>query len=533
MTSKRMIYAGIVLIALIAVTGGIYAFQVSQMGDDLPKTFVVGYTNDIRHLDPHLRQNVWSILVINQMYEPLFKYKYEPVSDEPWANFSVLGEYEGVLATSWENPNDTTYIFHLREGVKFHDGSPLDANAVKLSLDRMRELSPKEVTATSIASVDVIDSHTVQIKLAKPFAPWFSMMAANYFGYIVSPKAIQENGDEYMKEHAVGTGPFKFVERTPGTEIMLERNEDYWGDAPKIDNIRYKIVPDVDTMRLEIEKGTIHYTMYFLPNDWLGDFKSNPNINTMQYSPSDIYRAIHFMHSVPPFDDVNVRKAIAYSLDYDSMLQALGPVYRVWTPLTEFYGDFVNKDVTRYERDLDKARELLVKSGYEDGLKITLHYSPFQPEIKTTAEIAQQNLKDVGIELELKSYEWATMRSMVMDKSAGMFIWGGGGGYPDPDNPMFANFHSSQIPARNRSDYVNPEVDSLLERARSSTDKAERIRLYYQVQEIVQEDLLYVPIWGDAGYATARKEITGLDVGPSRGFQIFSNVEITAEISNK
>ncbi|MFQ6077158.1 MAG: ABC transporter substrate-binding protein, partial [Candidatus Bathyarchaeia archaeon] len=331
--------------------------------------------------------------------------RVNPTGEEP----TVLP----LLATSWEvSPDDpNTWIFHLREGVKFHDGTPFNAEAVKVNIERM--LNPENKAGgrsafTMITSVEVVDEYTVAITSDSPFMDLpgnlaYSVMCIN------SPTQLEKLGEENYYTYPIGTGPFKFVEHKKGEEVRLEANEEYWGGRPFLDEFVMKPIPETPSRIMALEAGEVDVAYHVPPRD-AQRFKENPDLGIEVLNPPSQRRIFVGMNNLwGPFKDVRVRQALNYAVDQQAIIDniLLGLTIPMDSPMPPSAACY--SPIMQYEYNPDKAKELLAEAGYPDGFKATLRYG--EGRYLLDSEVVQAvaaYLADVGVEVEVIPLEWGT-----------------------------------------------------------------------------------------------------------------------------
>ena len=285
------------------------ASEEARIKEEQRKTLIVGYAADPVVLDTVESTHMHDVDVMVNMIETLVRPKAPD-----------FAEIEPLLATSWEaSPDSMVWTFHLRQGVKFHDGTDFNAQAVKYNFDRV--MAAKHYEVESIEKVEVVDDYTVRFTLKEPFAPFLVILTFPSLS-IVSPTAIETMGEEIMR-HPVGTGPFIFDHWDEGIEVVLRANKDYWGGPPKLDKIVFKIIPEASTRRMELEAG--HIDIDYAYDARLTDmpvFMKNPDLE-VQGVPGQCSRYIGMNHAKAPFNNKLVRQAIAYAIDYDSIVEKI------------------------------------------------------------------------------------------------------------------------------------------------------------------------------------------------------------------
>ncbi|MBY6276870.1 MAG: ABC transporter substrate-binding protein, partial [Symbiobacterium thermophilum] len=490
------------------------------------KVLVWGRGGDSVSLDPIQVTDGESLKVTHQIYEGLLD--YAPGSTE----------VVPVLATEWEaSPDGLEWTFKLRQGVKFHDGTDFNAEAVKINFDRWRNTSdPLHVggefpyysymfggfdEASNIQDVIVVDDYTVKFVLKNIQASFLQDIAMVPFA-IASPKALQEN-PERLKDHPVGTGPFRFVSWTKGDRIVLEANPDYWGGKPAIDRLIYRSIPDNNARLVALQAGELD-VMDGVEPAFLPTIQATGQFDIIERPPMNIgYLA--FNTQKPPFDNVLIRRAINHAINKEELNTAFygGMGIPAVSPLPpSVWGH--NPNVPKYEYDPEKAKELLAQAGYgpDNPLKTELWAMPvprpYMPQPERIGVAIQNYLREVGIEAEIVTYEWGTYleKTGMGEHTMALLGWTGDNG--DPDNFLYVLLDKDNAvtpDAGNIAFYVNDEVHDLLIRARQTTDQAERTRLYEEAQVKIMEDAPWVPLMHTRVPIAVRKGITGYVPNPT------------------
>jgi ABC-type transport system substrate-binding protein len=402
-----------------------------------------------------------------------------------------------VLAESWEQSADgLTWTFHLREGVKFHDGTPFNAEAVRFNImDRMLNPDAKALAASAfnmIKSVDVVDEYTVNITTDGPFAGLpaqlaYSPMAMN------SPTQVQKLGNEDYHTAPMGTGPFKFVHHIKGQEVLVEANEDYWGGAPYLDAIAMRPIPETAARLLALEAGESQ-VIYNVPPRDAERYMNDPSLGIEVLTPPQ-QRSIFVGMNVKwgPFQDPKVRQALNYAVDKQAIIDniLLGLTQEMDSPLPPACACY--KSTMNYEYDPDKARDLLAEAGYPDGFEATLHYGAGRFLLDSeVVEAVQSYLADVGVKVEVIPLEWAAFQSAwkkpLEETEIEMFFVGWGNPTVDPDLGTYTYLEASWPPGLNAMFYSNPNLERLIPAQRAATDPVERCDIVEQIQEIIMED---------------------------------------------
>ena len=487
-TRNYVIAIGIVIVAI--ASAGVWYYTgiyLPQFKEERARLLTLNTEAAPADLDPALAIDADSYMIIANVFDGLTKYKRGTTEVEP------------CLATSWDIPDPTTYIFTLREDVTFHDGTPFDANNVKYSFDRVIELAgPPSYLFDVINKTEVIDTYTVKVTLNYEFAPFPSIMA-NPVASIVSPTAVEELGDDF-NENPVGTGPFKFDHWSLGNELVLIANEDYFGGPPKLEKAVYKSILEASARKTAIELGEVDVVVSgrILPAD-LPELENNPDIRIFEGVGVSI-EYLGFNMLKPPLNDSRVREAISYAIDYDAILSdaMAGFAERIGGPIPPSI--FSYKELPITQRDVSRAKQLLAEAGYSDGFDITLTYNIGSVERRRVAEIIRNSLEEVGIIVSIKGLDWESAIDEYLEMGHELMLNNWFPDYFDPDSYLFPQFHSySSAPyGANIFGLEDPEIDALIEEGSLTTDPEERLQIYWEAQERIVEEMpclfLYIPI---------------------------------------
>ncbi|MFD2706398.1 glutathione ABC transporter substrate-binding protein [Salibacterium lacus] len=493
--------------------GGETAESGGSSSDDL----VIARLSDAKGLDPQGSNDVPSSNVQTNIFETLV------TQDENM-------EIQPNLATEWEQTSGTSWEFTLREGVTFHDGTEFNAEAVKATFDRIRDeeiASPRAFLYEMVTEVNVIDDYTVEFVTEYPFSPLPSHLAHNGGG-IISPQAIEEDyammeeGEEpgtYLDENPIGTGMFKLQEWDTGNELVLEKNEDYWGEAAGIDTVTFQVTPEDLTRVGELETGAADIIFPVSPSDT--SRVENMQNASMYTQESLSLEYISFNTEKEPFDDKRVRQAISMAVNKEDIVQGIlnGAATEAVAPIGEQIFGF-SDDVEGLPYDPEKAKELLAEAGYEDGFSTTL-WTNDDRERQDIAEVVQQQLQEIGVEVEIEVLEWGAYLDSTAQGEHDMFILGWSTVTGDADYGLYPLFHSdNKGEAGNRAFYENEEVDTLLEQARREGDQEERKALYEDVMEILVEDAPMIYSHHDDYLAGVNDNVEGFWMHPNGLYQL-------------
>ena len=509
-----------------------------KSSSDASAVLVFGRGGDSVGLDPALEDDGESLKVCDSIYDNLVQYKDETTEVEPG------------LAKSWDVSDDELkWAFHLRSGVKFHDGTNFNADAVVFSLGRQffKDHPFHKVEGTykywkSMGMDDIIkdiyatDDSTVVIQLSQQNATFLPNLAMNFCA-IVSPLAVKKWVNDYFK-HPVGTGPFKFVEWVKDERIVLERNPDYWGGPPKLGKLIFKSILENSVRFLELKTGSIDGMDNVIP-DFVDDIKSDDNLKLLTQLGMNVgYLAMNM--EMEPFNDRRVRIAINHAINkkslVDNLYQGLAiPAKNPIPPPPAMWG--YNDSIEDYAYDPQKAKKLLSEAGFADGFKTELWAMPvprpYMPQPQKIAQAIQADLTAVGIEVRIVRYEWGTYLDKVENGDHQMALLGWTGDNGDPDNFLYVllDKNAAVKPAQNIAFYRSEELHEVLVEARRITDRAKRAELYRKAQEIVHKDAPWVPLVHSTQMAVFKKSVVGFKLHPT-GNKIFKNVWFDSSLKN-
>jgi peptide/nickel transport system substrate-binding protein len=484
-------------------------------------TLVISQQADPTGLDPEAVLNNSSGFVMATIYDGLVNYKLGTVEVGPG------------LAESWEVSDDgMTYTFHLRKGVTFHDGTPFNAQSFVKSLDRLKKTDPNSIYNTgpvesyidftygAVESYKAVDDNTVAFRLKHAFAPFLTSLAMVWNG-VVSPEAAIKSGKDF-RNNPVGTGPFVFKEWRHNDQIILEANKNYWGGAPKLDRLIFKINPDAQASLLALRQGDVHI-LADVNSQLVPAIKANSDLVLMT-QPGLAISGMGMPFDTPPFTDKRVRQALNYAIDKDAINKSLfqGLAVPMTSPLPEAQWSF-DPSLKGYPYDPAKAKSLLAEAGLGSGFKAELltynsarGYNSAGPEL---AVAVQGYLAKVGVDVSVTKSEMGSYLSQIRSgKYPGLFMVGWTGDNGDPDNFLYELFSSDNIPVGDTSRYKNPEVDAALRQAQQEPNHDKRVALYQQAQKTIMEDAPWVFINSLEQVRAASKRVQGYVLNPTQMF---------------
>ena len=467
-------------------------------------------------LDPRIGVDGQSEHIASLIFDSLV-HKNAQFNLEPW------------LATSWETPDALTYRFHLRSGVQFHNGKNLTANDVKFTLDSMRNgtvITAKAGALAHIGSIEAPDAVTVVLHLKTPDAALLWNLADGAIGIVPAG-----SGRDFAF-HPVGSGPFRFVSQMQDDEVVLERNDHSWQQAPAIQRIRFAVVPDAITRALELEKGSADVCINCLTADMVYALAKRPDLR-VDTAPGTNLNYVSFNTQDPVLKDVRVRQAIAYAMNRPLIIHSLWrdrarlaesllpPQHWAWTG-----------DLPQYPYDQARANALLDAGGWQrgaDGIRFHLAMKTSTDESsRLLAMILQQQLRAVGIALEVRSFEFATFYADISKGAFQMYTLRWLGGNEDPDIFRYA-YDSAMFPPHgaNRGRYSNGELDSLIREAGMSSDQALRKTDYARVQQILAAQLPSINLWYLDAVLVHTRRLGNIRISSSGNFDFLRTATVT------
>ncbi|MFL0583029.1 ABC transporter substrate-binding protein [Solibacillus silvestris] len=459
-----------------------------------PQVLVFGRGADSVSLDPGIVTDGESFKVTQNVFETLLNFGEQDTTINPG------------LAKEWEVSEDgLTYTFQLQEGVKFHDGTDFNADAVIKNINRWKGGKEEDFYYFNsmfkaegediIKDVTAEGEHTVVFTLSRPQAPFLKNLAMSPFG-IGSPTAFEAAGDKFG-DNPVGTGPFKFTDWKRNDSITIEKFEDYWQEGlPKLDKVIFRSIPDNSARLNELMAGNIDLADGINPSDG----KTVEGDSTLQLieRPSMNIGYLGLTNTRAPFDNKLVRQAVNYAIDKQAIVDAFfeGRAEVAANPMPSSISGY-NDAISPYPYDPEKAKSLLAEAGY-DGKEIELWAMPvprpYMPDGAKVAEVIQKNLEDVGIPSKIVTFEWATYLEKAKNGEADAFMLGWTGDNGDADNFIYTLLDKDNIGSNNYAFYSNEEVHELLIQAQSETDENVRNELYKKAQEIIHDDAPWVPL---------------------------------------
>ncbi len=478
----------IIIIIMVLIAGGLvfYAFGIrTPISQEATKVLVVGFTESIWGIDPANIRGFMGHLISFQIFEPLLRVEF-------LSNGTMI--IVPNLAEKWYTPDGTgkEWIFELRKDVRFHDGTPFNATAVKFSFERTIQGKQGEyfVLTPYIDRIEILDTYKVKFILKQPYMGFPSIVAGSNTG-IVSPTAVEKCGADFSTKCLVGTGPFKFIRWIPNEEIVLQRNDDYWNKSrlPRINLLVFKIFSDSRSLALALEQGKIDVAIRELLPEDKERFKGSANYKV--FEGPDIYAYFLAINLRNPYlNNTLVRQAIAYALDYDRIAK-LGYGFRIYGLFWkgQLSLDIVAEPQRQFIYDPDKARKLLMQAfnGSIPKISFKLIYNVgAAPHVTDIVSVIKSNLEDIGISVELVPMDSTRHISTLnsgKDFDLSFFVFN-----PltiDPDWSIWFNYHTEGSSAYQRFGFTNKTIDQLIMKARSEPDPEVRRNIYILIQNEV------------------------------------------------
>jgi len=513
---------GLVIYGIILVGLG----MPGHAGAQAPKTLVIAIAADQTGLDPQTVQNNESGFVMSTIFDGLVNYK------------PGTSEVEPGLAESWTVSADgKVYTFKLRRGVKFHDGTPMNARTVAQDLDRAinpdnpcyvlnRKVDTYDaftfgsVKGGDVVKMSVVDDYTLRFTLPKPNAPFLSSLAMAWTG-IMSPAATKQYNCD-ASQHPVGTGPFKFVEAVRNDHITVEANRDYWGEKPKVDRIIFRIIPESATRVLALERNEVQIVADVVPADQ-ERIQKNPDL-TLYVQPGLTILGVSMSNNLGPFKDKRVRQAMNYAVDKEAINKGL---YGGATTASQGMPPVLwgyNKNVEPYPYDVNKAKALLKEAGYPNGFTADMMVYPnprgYNPiGGAKLGEAVQGYLAKVGVQVKISQYEWGAYLARYRHQPwEGFAIAGWTGDNGDPDNFLGDLFEWGPDPNKARTNnsarHLNPEFEKLIQQGRETTEQAKRAQIYEKANEILHDDAAWIFINHTRQVRASRASVKGFQLNP-------------------
>jgi peptide/nickel transport system substrate-binding protein len=473
---------------------------------------------DAGQLDPHITSKTPDVALLQWMFNGLVRFK--PGSMDP-------KQMEPDLAEKWtSSPDGLTWTFHLRKGVKFHGGyGELAAEDIIFSLERARnpKISAFSSDFAEVKSIEAVDPYTVKITLSKP-VPFFLGVVCNYHGgFIVSKKAVEKMGEKF-KMNPIGTGPFVFEEYKSKQYVSAVAHKDYFRGSPKIDRIIYRYIPSTSSRELAFRNGEIDLFYGEREQRWIERMRGYKDTAVDVFHPGE-HRSLHLNMMIKPLDDLRVRKAIAHAINREEIVQFLGKdvAEAAYSVVPNGYLGHATEGIPTYDYNPEKSKALLKEAGLPNGFSTKVMITSVEPLLKPM-QIIQEQLRRVGIQVQLEVLEHATWHAQIRKDLSAMVLYGAAR-FPIADAYLTQFYHSKSIigtPTAVTNFSHTKAADKEIEAARSEPNQERQLELWKIVQQKIMDECAAVPVfelkqvWGRRASLVYGHELTGdLNLGPS------------------
>jgi len=468
---------------------------------------VIGATDEAADLDPHFQ----NALARQQRTQNIYSYLVQADKDL---------RIQPDLAEKWElSPDGKTITFSLRKGVKFHNGRELTSEDVKYSIDRIRDpnkASQGKALMASIEAVDTSDKYVAKIMLKEPDSGLLAAFASAW-GAIVAKEEVEKGGGSLGKSDG-GSGPYMIDEWVPNQALKLKRFPDYYDkNVAFLDGVTFQVIPEESAIIAQLRSGSVHLTL-LKDNKNYQVVKDVPNLDAIRGSRLG-FDYLDIDNRRAPFDKLEARQALQYALDRDEFLSVctsgLGQLISPVPPALKDY-TLDPKSFPEYKQDLAKAKELLAKAGVPNGFKTSIDIIPQFATMVTGAQVLADQLKKIGVELEIKQYEYGVWLDRFNTHQFEL-AWNVTGGNADPDPLLRSRLHSTV--GSNQNNSTDTEIDKLLEQGKAITDLAKRKEHYANVQKVLVQKVPQIWMFSGDLIHAMKKTVKGYESHPSSFFQ--------------
>jgi peptide/nickel transport system substrate-binding protein len=516
--------AAVVIIVIVVAAGALGYYYQTQQKPAVPKIVTYAAISEMVTLDPSTEFSN-SIMVLSNLYEPLIWYV-------PWAS----PHFQPGLATTWESSNNSqTWVFHLRQGVKFHDGTPFNATAVKYSIERTMTLGQGAAFIWgAVKQINILDTYTVQFILSAP-TPLDVVATASYSAWIMSPQvdnlakaAGYTNASMWFNAgHDDGTGPYTLTKWDQQNEVDMQKFADYWGgwQSDQVDTAVIRVVRDETVQEQMIKNGEIQVAQQ-VP---FADVQSLQTESSVKVYVSPQYQSLYGLlnNKKFPFNNTLIRQAISYAIPYQQIItgvmhgfgnQSTGPIPN---GMPGHFGD-----LPQYTYDLAKAKQLLAQAGYPNGFKILLTYLTGDSREEGTSELIKNSLKDLNIDVEIRAMTWIQQWTLAQGDpmtAQDMFIFYWWPTILSPYDFLFNMFHSETSVVYNLGYYYHSDFDQMIDKAYAleGSDKTQAYQLYWQAEKKLVDDAAALYLWDLTDVHIVRSNISGFQYNPAYTTVVF------------
>ncbi len=495
------------------------------------KTLTVAFTADARTFDPgSATRDYTGYAAAGAMYDALVQYERIP---QPDGTVKVdTTKIVPMLAEKWEfNEDMSEWTFHLRKDARFHNGDPVNAQAVKYTFSRYQKMKQAANTVLWLAKVTdegmtVVDDYTIQFKLTGPnplFLDYLQMLNL----MIQNPKPIEANGgvvegkiNEWVAKNDCGSGPYELVSYNPGVEIVFKRFEDYWGPKPKPEKLVFKIIPEESTRAMLLEREKIDI-MWWIPSKDYESLSKKKNLKVIG-RPTIKINYIDMNRNNPPFDNQTVRKALAYSFPYDAVIDEVlyGRAIQMTSPASEGSPGHTS-EFFKYTHDLEKAEALLAEAGYGADNPLSFTFQLGEGRIANNKEVAvtwQAALKKIGVNMEINVLPQAVHLDKLKAKEVDIFMVAWTSFVTDPWYQFGFLLGSDSF--CNYAEIKDEQLDEWIRQAAVTIEKEDRYDLAWKVQKYVSENDLWIYMFQPIADTAMNKKVMGFCLNPDDQFHV-------------
>lgn len=474
-TSVLVLFVG--LLVLMSSCSSDSTTDTSNGDNNESASAIIGIAGSVETLDPANHRDRTTESVLRNIFDGLVR-----IGED--------GEIEPLIAESWENPSPTEWIFKIKDGVKFHDGSDLTVDDVIFTFERIinegamgGETSPRQGLLGTLEKVEAVDETSVKFIFESPWPIFLKMLPHQQ----IIPKAyLEEVGDEEFRENPIGAGPFKFVEANLDDRIVLEKFEDYYGGAPNINFLVFDVIPETSSRVSALQAGEVH-RIHALSPTLADEISVDQNIEVKDINSTRAYMA-EMNVNIEPFDNVQVRKAMNHAVDMETIIESIFGEYALRLPGPMLTDSFAHNDELEfYEYDPEKAKQILKEEGLEEGFPLVIDTEEKNKEV---AEAIANDLRKIGIDASTRVWDLAVLKEMLLEGERQMYIGDWGNSSLDPYD--FLNPKLKTGDRGNYSGYSNEKLDELLETGEVELDELKREEIYMEAQEIIYNDAPWI-----------------------------------------
>lgn len=476
-----------------------------EADDETVQEISFASSSDAVGLSPIDTNDSVSAYMIEQIYDTLFVHNPETMEIEPH------------LVDSYEAVDDTTWSFKLKEGIEFHDGTPLNAEAVKYTFDQLLDeerAAPRASLLEPVESIEVEDEYTVVINTEEPYGPLLASLS-HVNASIVSPEA-DESGD--LMTEPVGSGPFIFESWASSDNIVVTKNEDYFNGAPELDQVTMYVIPEYASAVGMLETGQVQFLVN-MPSEHL------PRIEEIDDVELDIYpgTGINYMTfnmEEEPFNELEFRKAVSHAIDRDAYVEQLNEAGIKNNSIIgpEVFGYDEAAQEFGYDYDPEEAARIVEENGYGD-IPFTLLVAS-EGHFILMGEIVQAQLMDAGFDVGIETIEWGAFLEQAANGNYEATFLSWANSTADGSELFYPNLHSDNIGATNRARYDDEEFNALVEASRTTIDPDERMELLHEANEYATNDAVWIPMHHANVSVAYHESVNGLEVSPNITFSL-------------